>query len=378
MAKVYGTNLPDILTGVFDGITDGDDIIFGFGGGDWIFAKGGNDVLQGGEGHDYLNGGDGIDTASYGDSPVGVIANLATGHGLGGTAEGDTLVSIENITGSWFNDFLFGDYKANVLSGGAGNDSLQGGAGADILNGGTGVDTAGYTQSTAGVIVSLLWDTASGGDAEGDELNSIENLGGSGQNDSLFGDNNANVLDGLDGDDTLLGFGGDDILYGDGRSLGGNDVLHGGAGHDILNGGRGGDTLTGGLDADTFIWESTADSAGSIPSGIDFANTDVILDFNFAEGDRIDVQGVDARGFHLHRRTQHRRRIHRSRTDRLLQFWRRYLPHLQHGQRFPHRQHSGFRDGNQARRDVHAKCVLVRFVAVSRRCVLSCAGESLA
>ena len=60
-----------------------------------------------------------------------------------------------------------------------------------------------------------------------------------------------------------------------------------------VDGGRGGDTLTGGLD-DTFIWESTADSAGSIPSGIDFANTDVILDFDFAEGDRIDVQGVDA------------------------------------------------------------------------------------
>jgi len=32
MAKVYGTNLPDNLTGLFDGITDGDDIIFGFGG----------------------------------------------------------------------------------------------------------------------------------------------------------------------------------------------------------------------------------------------------------------------------------------------------------------------------------------------------------
>jgi hypothetical protein len=34
MAKVYGTNLPDNLTGLFDGITDGDDIIFGFGGSD--------------------------------------------------------------------------------------------------------------------------------------------------------------------------------------------------------------------------------------------------------------------------------------------------------------------------------------------------------
>ena len=147
MAKVYGTNLPDNLTGLFDGITDGDDIIFGFGGSDQIFAKGGNDILQGGDGHDYLNGGDGIDTANYGDSPEGVIVNLAyvnpwTGYGFGGTAEGDTLVGIENITGSWFNDFLTGNSGANVLSGGWGNDSLQGGAGADTLNGGGGVDTA--------------------------------------------------------------------------------------------------------------------------------------------------------------------------------------------------------------------------------------------
>jgi len=77
-----------------------------------------------------------------------------------------------------------GNSGANALSGGWGNDSLQGGAGADTLNGGGGVDTAVYTQSTAGVMVSLLWDTASGGDAEGDELNSIENLSGSGYDDS--------------------------------------------------------------------------------------------------------------------------------------------------------------------------------------------------
>jgi Ca2+-binding RTX toxin-like protein len=131
MAKVYGTDSPDILDGWFDGVTDDADTIFGFGGNDWIFGHGGDDILQGGDGADILNGGDGIDTANYGDSPVGVIVNLATGHGLGGTAEGDTLVNIENITGSLFDDFLYGNYKSNVLSGGSGNDSLQGGAGAD-------------------------------------------------------------------------------------------------------------------------------------------------------------------------------------------------------------------------------------------------------
>jgi Ca2+-binding RTX toxin-like protein len=294
MAKVYGTNLPDILDGLFDGVTDDADTIFGFGGNDWIFGQGGDDILQGGDGADILNGGDGVDTANYGDSPMGVIVNLATGNGSGGTAEGDTLINIENITGSWFNDFLAGNYKANVLSGGWGNDSLNGGAGADILNGGAGFDTASYTDSPAGITVSLLWDTASGGDADGDELNSIENLSGSGYDDSLFGDNNANVLNGNDGNDTLLGFGGDDILYGDGRSLGGNDVLNGGAGHDMLNGGPGGDTMAGGLDADIFVWHSTSEGASLTSAGVDFANLDVILDFNAAEGDKIDVSTIDA------------------------------------------------------------------------------------
>ena len=200
MAKVYGTNLPDILDGLFDGVTDDADIIFGFGGSDWIFGQGRRRHPAGRRRHTtYLNGGDGVDTANYGDSPDGRdrqpgVCKPVDGIRVGGTAEGDTLISIENITGSWFNDFLTGNSGANVLSGGWGNDSLQGGAGADILNGGGGVDTAVYTQSTAGVMVSLLWDTASGGDAEGDELNSIENLSGSGYDDSLFGDNNANFL----------------------------------------------------------------------------------------------------------------------------------------------------------------------------------------
>jgi len=294
MAKVYGTNLPDILDGLFDGVTDDADTIFGFGGNDWIFGQGGDDILQGGDGADILNGGDGVDTANYGDSPMGVIVNLATGNGSGGTAEGDTLISIENITGSWFNDFLAGNYKANVLSGGWGNDSLNGGAGADILNGGAGFDTASYIDSPVGITVSLLWDTASGGDAEGDDLISIENLRGSSHDDSLHGDNGANVLSGGAGDDTLLGFGGADTLYGDERMASGDDTLNGGGGDDILVGGRGADTLIGGPDADTFVWNSTAESAALSSAGLDILQTDVILDFNPAEDDLIDLHGVDA------------------------------------------------------------------------------------
>ena len=198
MAKVYGTNEHDMLgwRGVFDrdGVTDGDDTIFGFGGDDWIYGRDGNDILWGGEGADLLSGGDDIDTAVYGDSPVGVNVNLQTQEGHFGTAEGDRLISIENIDGSWFNDTLIGDSNDNVLSGLGGQDDLFGGAGADTLDGGWDIDTADYLTSPAGVMVSLLWHSGSGGDAEGDKLISIENVFGSYYDDSLFGDNGDNSI----------------------------------------------------------------------------------------------------------------------------------------------------------------------------------------
>lgn len=62
----------------------------------------------------------------------------------------DTLIGIENVTGTNFNDALTGNGGNNVLSGLggndflsglAGNDQLLGGTGNDTLNGGTGNDT---------------------------------------------------------------------------------------------------------------------------------------------------------------------------------------------------------------------------------------------
>ena len=64
-----------------------------------------------------------------------------------------------NATGNALNNVLIGNSGANVLTGGAG---------ADTLDGGGGVDTASYAASAAGVAVSLVTGTGSGGDAEGD------------------------------------------------------------------------------------------------------------------------------------------------------------------------------------------------------------------
>jgi hypothetical protein len=64
---------------------------------------------------------------------------LATAQVTGGSGT-DTLISIENLTGSNSADTLTGSSGANSLNGGTGNDTLAGGTGDDTLDGGTGAD----------------------------------------------------------------------------------------------------------------------------------------------------------------------------------------------------------------------------------------------
>src|SRR3954467_6433100 len=140
--------------------TNGGDSLYGGAAADVINGLNGNDTLKGFGGADRLDGGNGIDTVFYGDSSAGVGINLATGRGVGGSAQGDTLISIENVFGSHFNYPLPGTSGAHqphgpdgnaVLTGGGGEDFLEGGSGNDIrvsdvfghstLDGGTGDDT---------------------------------------------------------------------------------------------------------------------------------------------------------------------------------------------------------------------------------------------
>ena len=171
-------------------------------------------------------------------------------------------------------DFLFGGAGNDHLFGGGMDDTLIGGGGADDLWGESGIDTASYDDSPAGVTVSLLSGSGSGGDAAGDELDGIENLDGSSHADTLLGDNQDNRLRGFAGNDTLKGYGGADTLWGgigndflyglnDGDFLygeEGRDILHGGDGDDHLSGGPGGDTMYGGSGNDTYI----VDNAGNL------------------------------------------------------------------------------------------------------------------
>ena len=306
----------------------GENHLQGDAGNDWLQGNEGVDMLEGGAGADTLDGGADIDTASYQNSTVGVRVNLLTGAGQGGDAEGDRLTNIENLLGSDYSDTLIGNRDDNYLDGGngadvlqgkrgddtlnggadndtlvggSGTDMLEGGAGGDTLDGGHGKDTASYENSAEGVSVNLATGVGQGGDAEGDRLTRIENLMGSGQDDTLIGDRLANLLDGGDGADWLdggagedtvtyensedqvtvdlsagIGSGGDaegdrltnvenlvgsnddDVLIGDSHAnalFGGNedDLLQGNAGDDLLDGGHDDDTLAGGSGADSLI-----------------------------------------------------------------------------------------------------------------------------
>ena len=139
----------------------------------------------------------------------------------------------DTIYGQGGHDILYGDEGADTIDGGTGNDVIEGGAGnsqtgvGDTINGGTGIDTASYEHSDAAVAVNLAEHTASGGDAAGDTLTSIENLIGSAHNDSLTGDANANVIEGLGGADAIHGGDGNDILYG-GDAGSAQDLVHNG------------------------------------------------------------------------------------------------------------------------------------------------------
>ena len=59
----------------------------------------------------------------------------------------DTLISIENLTGSANGDTLIGNNKVNILDGGDGDDIVIGAAGGDELIGGNGEDRFTYTST---------------------------------------------------------------------------------------------------------------------------------------------------------------------------------------------------------------------------------------
>jgi Ca2+-binding RTX toxin-like protein len=288
---------------------DGDDTLSGGSGRDTLLAGDGNDTLDGGAGNDTLTGGEGSDTASYASAAAGVTVSLAITKAQNTKGAGrDTLSTIENLTGSSFNDVLTGSSAANVIMGGAGNDVINGGGGIDTLDGGEGSDVYLVTL-LADKTAAEITDTGTTGTDElrfaataavtltlsaGDTgLESVVIGTGTGASAATTGKVALNVdatlsangltITGNAGNNTLTGSGFADTL--DGGA--GNDVLLGGLGNDVLIGGLGQDTLTGGTGADIFKFSLITES------GTTATKADVIVDFVRGE-DKIDLSGLDA------------------------------------------------------------------------------------
>jgi Ca2+-binding RTX toxin-like protein len=247
----------------------------------------------------------------------------------------------EVVVGTNGNDNIYGTIGQDIIYAGAGNDAIIGGLGADNISGGTGTDTVYYTDSTSAVTVSLVAGSANtGGTAQGDVLNLIENIVGSNFNDSLTGDANANVIFGGSGDDIIKGGAGADTIdgeagidtasyagstatvsidllnvtisggYAEGDTLTnienligsdfadtlvgnntannisggvGNDTLRGNDGNDVLAGGAGSDLVYGGLGNDNINGGSGVDyfSGGA---GIDYFAFKALTDSNTTYG----------------------------------------------------------------------------------------------
>lgn len=108
---------------------------------DVLVGDAGDNNFTGGAGGDLIDGGGGTDRVIYANSDAAVAVDLGSGVGSGGHADGDTLVGIENLFGSAYDDSLTGDASDNVLHGLSGADTIAGGGGNDILSGGDGADT---------------------------------------------------------------------------------------------------------------------------------------------------------------------------------------------------------------------------------------------
>ncbi|MFD0914909.1 tandem-95 repeat protein [Pseudahrensia aquimaris] len=182
----------------------GDDLLNGEFGNDTLSGGDDNDTLIGGGGADVIDGGDGFDTVSFAGATGGVDAlfdatdafgiddgaggNVYANTGPGGQtgdSAGDSYSSIEAVTGSNFNDRIFGADSGMTADLGGGNDIFDNNsanAAVDTINGGSGSD---------------LIFTAGGNDI----------IDGGDGNDTLWGE---------DGDDTLIGGLGSDIAGYDG------------------------------------------------------------------------------------------------------------------------------------------------------------------
>jgi Ca2+-binding RTX toxin-like protein len=220
--------------------------------------------FMGGAGNDTINGQGGLDVVRYNGSGTSVNVNLSTGLASDGQGGVDTLINIEEVRGSRFDDVLIGS--------GASLEIFHGMQGNDTINGAGGIDQVSYYYDSdsngdgAGVLVNLStsnivngqWMDVTASALAGtalqdngiDTLLNIEDAVGTIFNDVLVGSSGSNKLEGREGFDLLVGGAG-------------NDTLDGGTGNDSMVGDDGNDNYYV-HDVGDVVSETNAATAGGI------------------------------------------------------------------------------------------------------------------
>lgn len=171
--------------------------------------------------------------------------------------------------------YNIGDASADTLLGGDGNDTLYGYDGSDVLDGGNGTDIASYRYNHGKVVVDLSQGNGTTQEygADGttsadtvvstDTLTDIEQIVGSGFDDTIVGDANDNMLEGGPGADILQGNAGTDRFVGTATDMAGDVILDLDGGETIEISGHLGDLGLMFLSVDQLRISLDADGDGS-------------------------------------------------------------------------------------------------------------------
>jgi Ca2+-binding RTX toxin-like protein len=184
--NIVGTNGDDVICA-----GGGDDTISGRRGNDTILGEDGNDLAQPGGGNDQFDGGNGTDEINYNEAAVtgNATIHLGTQTATAPGAGSDTLVSVENATGSSFDDTITGSGGNNVISGRDGNDTSNGKGGNDTIDGKAGNDTLTGENGNDTLVGGAGGDSLNG-NAGADTLNGVDGVGG---NDTVNGGSDFDV-----------------------------------------------------------------------------------------------------------------------------------------------------------------------------------------
>jgi Ca2+-binding RTX toxin-like protein len=308
-----------------------------------IYGNAGNNLLQGGGGSDYLVGLGGddqyivvgsadriVELAGQGRDVLYALGNytLAAGASIEVLSTGNQAATLAlELVGNELDQDIYGNAGNNLLQGGGGNDFLIGLQGDDqyivLGNNDRVVEIAGqgrdvvYTKGDYTLDVSVSVEILSAADQS---ATTAMRLTGSSQDQEIYGNAGANVLDGGGGTDYMGGLGGNDTYFVSGAgdhiieaagqgsrdvvyarasytleadqdievlastqqtattamSLTGNNLvneLYGNDGANTLNGGAGSDFLMGFGGADIFAFTTTL-GAGNVDQIIDFSVAD--------------------------------------------------------------------------------------------------------